>query len=395
MGHHYDNSQTTTSYTYHQAPPKPRRRWFGSRAEEKEQRAQQLARNKAFLKAVEEKQKPRAEMFFQQGVDVDFRDEEGFTALHHAAQAGSTLLVDWLVARGYDINAESEHRGTPLCLAAFRGSKEVVERLLSAAADMRLGPCGMTPLHLASRQGHAGIVRLLLDAGAVIDILESRGTFVTSHWNVDNTRSSESTNPLGFAVMAVGALCPSIDIVRALLEKGAYPNSVVSLESLQSNTKAWHALEIAAQRPGAEMIQLMLSHSADSNWSNFLGQTALMSAASVGNIECIKALLAAGAAVDTADEWGLTALHYAVRMPDWQHNPSGRQASVEYLVLQGADIHIRDLKGKGLMDHDLDSRSIKETSERAMDPRSVRETLERAVKARESAANRAECQTQT
>jgi ankyrin repeat protein len=49
----------------------------------------------------------RAARYFVEelGVDVNVRDAEGFTALHHAAARGDNLVIKYLIGRGGDIMA--------------------------------------------------------------------------------------------------------------------------------------------------------------------------------------------------------------------------------------------------------------------------------------------------
>lgn len=54
---------------------------------------------------------------FRLGVDIDFSDDDGFTALHHAVLSGFEDCVQELINWGSDVNAMSQH-GSPLNLAA-------------------------------------------------------------------------------------------------------------------------------------------------------------------------------------------------------------------------------------------------------------------------------------
>ena len=74
-----------------------------------------------FLKAVAEGQAPRVRYFLHSiGVDVDYSDDQGFSAIHHAVLTGLTDVVEMLIEAGADVNAESLDYGTPLHLAALK-----------------------------------------------------------------------------------------------------------------------------------------------------------------------------------------------------------------------------------------------------------------------------------
>ena len=97
-----------------------------------------------------------------------------------AAAAGLGRLADAAqLLPGAD--AESRHRA--LALAAQLGHVEIVRLLLDAGEDpSRYNPEGnhshSTPLHQAALAGHDAVVRLLVERGARLDILDTiyRGT---------------------------------------------------------------------------------------------------------------------------------------------------------------------------------------------------------------------------
>jgi ankyrin repeat protein len=89
-------------------------------------------RNQVLLKAAAEGQTERvAYLINRLGVDLDYKDEQGFTALHHAALNGREEAVASLRSAGCDVNAESFNLGTPLHQAALKGRVNVVRLLLS------------------------------------------------------------------------------------------------------------------------------------------------------------------------------------------------------------------------------------------------------------------------
>jgi hypothetical protein len=71
---------------------------------------------------------------FRLGVDIDFSDDEGFTALHHAVLSGFEDCVQELRDRGSDVNALTPH-GMPLNLAAQKERGHVISILVAARAD--------------------------------------------------------------------------------------------------------------------------------------------------------------------------------------------------------------------------------------------------------------------
>ncbi len=68
------------------------------------------------------------------GVDVNAKDNHGFTALIWAAKGGHTEAVQALLDKGADVNARDNTGKTALMIAASRGHKEIVQLLKEAGA---------------------------------------------------------------------------------------------------------------------------------------------------------------------------------------------------------------------------------------------------------------------
>lgn len=110
-------------------------------------------------------------------------------------------IAKTLIEHGIDVEQETSDRQTPLSHAASRGSLEITELLIQTkkvALDSR-DKDGVSPLHYASREGHADCVRALLRAGANPNITENYG-FTPLHEAAENGHA---------------------EVARALLEAGA------------------------------------------------------------------------------------------------------------------------------------------------------------------------------
>ena len=106
------------------------------------------------------------------------RSVHGHTALHVAASrprsdpsSDHEEVVRLLVTEGADVNAQSglsEHRKSPLYLAAAKGDISMSRTLLALGADVNQRSAGgFTALHTAAGAGNVGLVELLLHHGAL------------------------------------------------------------------------------------------------------------------------------------------------------------------------------------------------------------------------------------
>ena len=107
--------------------------------------------------------------------DPNVYSADGFTPLHFAAMGGHVDAARALLEAGADPNAMSRHRfvkvrplHTATALDISSGDPEIVRVLLEHGADVngRSDEGGFTPLHNASGSGAAELVRILLEHGA-------------------------------------------------------------------------------------------------------------------------------------------------------------------------------------------------------------------------------------
>ena len=133
-----------------------------------------LIRNKAFHVAAGKYQNRASRpdpaqlgLLLAQGVDVNYADEDGWTALFHAGSEGHLRIVEWLVE---EAGAEIDHRESdgcsPLWMACYNGRRDVVQYLLRLGADERItgkpdGEPVQSPAFAARRQNHPGIADLV------------------------------------------------------------------------------------------------------------------------------------------------------------------------------------------------------------------------------------------
>jgi ankyrin repeat protein len=107
------------------------------------------------------------------------RDRQGRSSLHQAAVTGDADQVTRLISEGENVSAADGSFLTPLHLACQQGHLEVARLLVAAGAPVDLRDSyGNTPLWravFAFQGGDPELIRLLLDAGADPDSRNDMG----------------------------------------------------------------------------------------------------------------------------------------------------------------------------------------------------------------------------
>jgi ankyrin repeat protein len=331
---------------------------------------------------------------------------DGETILMTAARAGNEQAVKLLLDGGADVNAKEAFKGqTALMWAAAERHAGVVKLLLDHGADWRVlstshetkmpklsaassvSPMprgGMSALHFAAREGDILTTRVMLDAGVDIDHLDVDKTtaltvalmnkqYTLAKFLLDRGAQTNLQDALGRTALYAaidmrnedysatpGRLAldpmPSIDIVKALLDRGASPDLALTgrlpgrsgMDGGDTTLGEGTTPLMRAARAGdAEVMRLLLAKGADPKRTSKEGNTALMFAAGVGYrdknttgteaqaLEAVQVALAQGLDINQANGRDETALHGAANR--------GADSIIEFLVANGAKI---DFKSK-------------------------------------------------
>lgn len=265
---------------------------------------------------------------------VDAADDHGVTPLALACLNASVPMVDLLLAAGADPSLARSTGVTPLMTAARVGNVEVVRRLLEAGADpaaaeSRRGQTalmwaiaenhtaaagvlletgggattrstnGFTPLLFAAQQGNVEVARLLLAAGAAVDESAPDGIGGDTNARALFKRDTEASALL----VAIDSGHPGMALL--LVERGADPNHMGAGRA---------PLHAAVQRQMPDVVRALLAAGADANarlekplplvsrritqnnglTPTTVGSTPFLLAASFGDLESMRILVAAG-----------------------------------------------------------------------------------------------------
>jgi ankyrin repeat protein len=287
------------------------------------------------------------------GARVDARENwYGETPLIWAAAENHAEAVTLLVQRGADVNGRSAKQAfrsrrngqsilplgswTPMMYAARENALDAGHALIGMHADLNLtDPDGATALVVAIINGNYDFAKLLLDAGANPNIVDTDANMGPLYAAVDMHTLAVGhgrPNPRPSGVL------DAIDIVRALLEHKADANAKLKAAIMQRQHTAGDStlaagatpLMRAAKSGDIAMVKTLLAGGADPKMTLPNHTTPLMLAAGLGwrdgsplapsydqgtpeaAVETIKALIAAGVDINAANDAGDTALHVAV-----------------------------------------------------------------------------------
>ncbi|KAL8816254.1 MAG: hypothetical protein Q9223_004700 [Gallowayella weberi] len=237
------------------------------------------------------------------------------------------------------INKLTESGKTELIEVIYKGDEEVVQILLRRGANVE-SPCAdhIRPLMHAVNYGHHGIVEILIDHGAAVDV-------PTSGW----TPLHQATQAGNLSIMRlllarranIEAKSP-FEYKAPLSEKArlrAIANNEPDLDittTSEATNQGWTPLLRAASNGDEPAVRLLLDHSAIIDARSPTEATPLMVACENLHFATVDLLLMRGADIHASDKYGWKPLHRALvnRGPD---SPKIFQR----LVDQDADINAR------------------------------------------------------
>ena len=300
-----------------------------------------------------------------------------------ATQKRSLSMIRYLATLGADVEMRSSHDRIPLFLAARNGEAEIVKALLDLGASIDSLNDGWTPLQIA--YDSAPVVRLLLanEIKPDVDQVGPEGSVLhlAAKWNyvdvvkvlleysprpnLDTTRS-DGEFP-GISALSAAVLRGNTDVVRILLDAGADVNHVSENGNCPLHFALWSDvleandaclrlllsfhpdLDIAdaqgdipltcfRDKTPALSVELLLRAGANPELANQSGETPLLYAVSIGNIEVARCLLGhhhgsrQGVRPNVVNRNGKTPLHIACRKRDLDF--------VKLLVEHGANVNL-------------------------------------------------------
>ena len=293
----------------------------------------------AFLESSQSDDDEAVQFLLDLGVNVNYSNSEGQTALILASEAGQEEVVEILLSVGAnihhqdkyghtalmvsktikiflsllqpnaDINLLEHSTSTHLMIACDLGHMAVIETLLVEYNNDRnvQNKAGWSAIMFASRKGYQQVVEILLEKGAD-----------------PNNHAFD-----GLTALIIASINSHLQIVALLLKSCADPNSC--------SEQGWTALMFVIFKGNLQLAELLLKERADPNAHSNEGHTALMFSSENGHLKITELLLKEKADPNAHDNKGQTALMFA--------SNNGHLQLAELLLKEKADSNAHDNKG--------------------------------------------------
>ncbi|MBE6417359.1 MAG: hypothetical protein E7033_02710 [Akkermansiaceae bacterium] len=246
------------------------------------------------------------------GARTEYRNDEGQTAVHLAAQARQVTCLKRLLEAHANPNTTDHQNMTPLMLATINNKASFVRTLLAAGADLSVYYLDDTPVTMAAKKGHIECLQFILDAGADV-----------------NSRDKHDKT-----LLHIAAEKGDIKMLHVLYERGADINSKSAKEPFL------HAMIRGCSN--AECQELLQREDLDTFAENDNGENAMHVAAAHGKIPVMVLLTAQNHLFSERDQLSMTPLHHAAM--------HGQTEVVKQLIEVKVDLNSRDHRGRSALD---------------------------------------------
>jgi len=284
-------------------------------------------------------------MLIDAKADVLSRTKNGFTALHFAAREGDIESARLLLAAGVNINIHS----TPATSQSADPEQGAAQPPAGRRAPAATASEGATPLLVATMRGHVPLALFLLEQGADPDAGDAGMTPL--HWAATTWENGTANPVYGFAEPMAGIpdRQAKLQLVSALLAHGANPNARITRPKpafVGGYTDVVGATPflLAASADDLEMMQLLLAAGADPKLMTATSTTAVMAATALNRlvgesdltekqaIDAVKFLLNLGLAAGGVTTFNENAL-FGPAYRGWN-------TLLELLIEKGADVNV-------------------------------------------------------
>ena len=254
-----------------------------------------------------------AELLIRNNANPNLVTLEGYNALHCACIKDKENIVKILLDLDINVNHQDKDGDTPLIIAARNGSKNIIELLLkSNQIDLNIQNIqGDSALMLAAYFNYLGIVKLLVEGGADLDLTSNEGHYALDFSFMKNNRDvsnylieANSKTSLNSKVLSESLIKQCFRGETSFVKLGIRNGANINFKGENGNTP----IMIACANNHLDIIELLIDAGADINLQNDMGATPLWNAVYRGFENVVRILLNAGANPNAQDIDGNTPL---------------------------------------------------------------------------------------
>jgi uncharacterized protein len=275
----------------------------------------------ALASAIKFGQRPVAiDMIAKKSADVNAAEADGSTPLLWAANLNDTDLALRLLKAGADPKSRNQLGSTPLAEAVFHSNTQMIQALLDAGADPNAaGPDGQTPLMVVARTANVEAAKLLLAKGANPNVKETQRGQTALMW-----AAAASQGPMVRVLLGAGA---EVDVT-------SLPDLMTPLVSAEPRAQprppgGMTAMLFSTREGCLDCVKALVEKGAKVDLPDPEGVTPLISAIFNAHFDVGRYLIEKGANVDRWDWWGRTPLYLAVDYNTLPHGGRPDQPSLD------------------------------------------------------------------
>ncbi|GHT14352.1 hypothetical protein FACS1894170_11290 [Planctomycetales bacterium] len=248
-------------------------------------------------------------------VDLKTEDRKGMALLHLASKGGNGEICKYLLDHGGDPNVKTSFGATPILYAARAKDPSACRVLIEAGADINITRSihkdfriFTTPIDRSQEADQTECFKMLAAAGAAYDCQKilyfaaSRGDLELCKKMVEEGADINQRDNLSLLQIAVGA--GHLDICLWLFDNGA--------DLKQQSQERDTLLHFAARGGHTDICSWLLENKLDLEARNNAGQTPFFAAVIRNRLETCRFLLEQGADFAPADKEGKTPMDWLV-----------------------------------------------------------------------------------
>ena len=104
------------------------------------------------------------ELLSSKQININFQNENGWTALHFACDEGNLKIVEILIKSKADLNLKTNEKKTPLHISVYRGYFDISKLLIENGSNINIRDNEKNlPVHICASQGHDELLNFILE----------------------------------------------------------------------------------------------------------------------------------------------------------------------------------------------------------------------------------------